>query len=269
MADKAGIEAAIALAEAETGVRGGKRSIPLCFSPAAKQKARVWTEKEEQFVRDNLGRISQAELARQLDRTPIAVKLHCQREMHLVSMSKAPEIITAEQVANGMGIDGKSVHRLMDTGLMPVRRLPSARPMRVIDRLSLMKWILNPDHWCYFKPERVGALERHCKRGIGAGYDFAFWEKARELVLKARRTWKDRWLTPGQVVRILKIYPKPNAGRRNNTERLRGVRYVNVAIRKGNLKATRWGNWWIKKSDLPKRGWTINYCGRIVKKRAA
>jgi hypothetical protein len=129
-----------------------------------------------------------------------------------------------------------------------------------------MRWVLQPDHWIYVKPERVGAMHPRGKRGLGESYDFAFWEDARRMVVKARRAWKDRWLTPGEATRILKIYPKANARRRIQDDRLRGQHYVNAAILKGHLKATRWGNWRIKKSDLPKRGWTINYCGQIVRK---
>lgn len=267
MADRNEIERALAIAEVQTGVRGGKRGIPLCFSAGTKRKHRIWTEEEEKFLRNNLGRISEAEIGRHLGRTESAVHNHWTREMHLVSMSKSPKILTAEQVAIGIGCDGKSVHRLMDTGRMPCRRLPSARPIRVIDRLVLMKWLLNPDHWVYFKPERVGALRPRGKRGFGAGYDFGFWEDARTAVLKARKKLKDEWLTPSQVVKILKIKIQERAGGRKFEDRAPGVKYINKAILKGNLKAIRWGNWWIKKSDLPNGDVTINYLGNIVRRR--
>ncbi len=262
MANKNEIEAAIALAEVQTGVRGGKRAIPLCHDPVATRN-RIWTEQENQFLRDNHGRISEVEIAHRLGRTPIAVHIHKERELKLESMSKAPDILTAEQVANGLGCDSKSIHLLLDTGRMPGRRLPSARPIRVVNRLVLMKWILDPDHWLYFKPGRVGTLHRRGKRVPGESYDFAFWENARRLITKARRKWKDAWLTPGQVTQILKIKPKPTR-RRTIKDRIPGVRYVNRAIRKGTLKAKRWGNWWIRKSDLPPRGKTINFRGEIV-----
>lgn len=254
MANKNEIETAIAIAEAETGVRGGKRAIPLCLAEV-KTRARIWTEQEDQFLRENHGRLSEAGIARQLGRTPIAVHIHKERELKLFSMSKAPEILTAEQIAIGLGCDGKSVHRLIDRGIMPGRRLPSVRMIRVVGRIALMKWLINPDNWIYFKPDRVGALRRRGKRGYGAAYDFAFWEEARRLVAKARRGRKDQWLTPGQVTRRLRI-------------KVSGTRYVNVAIRKGTLKATRWGNWWIRRSDLPARWKTINFRGEIVNFRS-
>lgn len=240
------IEEAILIAAAETGVPGGK-SIPLCFTP--KKRARIWMEEEENFVRENHGWIPNIQIARYLGRTLISVELHIKREMHLVSMSKNPGILTAEHVANGLGLDSKSVHLLMDTGRMPCRRLPSARMLRVVDRFVFIKWMLNSENWLYFKPVRVGAFFRKGKRGVGESYDFAFWESARLIMLKVHRKWKDRWLTPGQVKRLLRIGAA-------------GTRYINVAIHRGTLKAKRWGNWWIRKSDLP-RGKTINFRGEI------
>jgi len=237
-----------------------KSSVPLCYTP--KKRGRIWTKEEEDFLSENYKRIPDIHIARHLGRTSIGVRNHRKRDMHLVAMTRDSSILTAEQVANGLGLDGKSVHLLMDTGRMPCRRLPSLRILRVIGRLAFMKWMLNPENWLYFKPDRVGAIFRKVKRGLGESYDFAFWENARLIMLKARRKRKDRWLTPGQVVKLLKI--KPKALRRKPSDKIPGVKYVNKAIHRGTLKAKRWGNWWIRKSDLPQG--TINFSGEIVKK---
>ncbi len=158
----------------------------------------------------------------------------------------------AEQVGNGLGKDAKSIHLLMDSGRMPMRRLPSIRVMRVIARFVLLKWMLDPDNWLYFKPIRVGSFYRKRKRGYG-DYDYAFWENARVVVLKAYLRWKNAWLTPRQVAHILQVEAA-------------GTRYINNAIRNGTLKAKRWGNWWIKKSDLPSKGKTLNFRGDIIQR---
>jgi hypothetical protein len=260
------IEEAIMIAEAETGVLGGKNIIPLCLSLEIKTKHRLWTDDEEAFILENHGRLSEDEMAVKLGRSVTSVHIHREREMHLTSMSKDESILTAEQVANGLGIDSKSVHRLMDRGLMPCRRLPSARTIRVIDRIVLMKWMLDSENWLYFKPQRVGEFFRKGKRNYGECYDFSFWENARAVMVKAFSEWNDQWLTPGQVVAALKINPKATH-RRKPSDKIPGVRYINLAIRKGNLKAKRWGNWWIRKSDLPWEGKTINYKGHVVVRR--
>lgn len=246
------IERAAALAEAETGARGGGAKLRLCLSSSSKLRGGFWTPKEDAFLRQNYMQISDIELGRVLGRTATAVKLHMKRDMHLDSRSKHPEFLSAEHVAMGLGVDGKSVHALMDCGLMPHRRLPEEDVTRVIDRRAFLLWLLNPRNWCYVKLDRVGAMRPRGKRGLTGVYDFEFWEDARRLVSKARARWKDEWLSPGQCVLVLGLTRK-NAS--NNVSR---------AILLGNLKATRWGNWWVRKSDLPE-GMTVNAKGEIVK----
>jgi len=139
-------------------------------------------------------------------------------------------------VAMGLGQDSKSVHKLMDSGRMPVRRLPSdaGDVCRVVDRRAFLAWLCNPEHWCYFRQERVGRKHPRGQRGFTGVYDDAFWKRARRLLDLRRARWDDAWLTPGQ------------AGR------LRGASdaAINNAIHAGRLAATRWGNWWIRRSDL-------------------
>ncbi len=248
MAGVKDIEVAVVMAEAETGVCGGKSKIYVCAKPT-KAQARRWTAQEDEFLRANLGRLSEKEIAHHLGRTIIGVHIHRNRELHLVSPSKDEKILTAEHVATGLGLDGKSIHRLIDRGIMPGRRLPLNKVIRIVDRLLFLKWLCNPEHWLYFKPDRVGAMRPRGKRGFTEVYDFVFWEDARRLVLARNRKRKDEWLTPGEVAKLLKVPSKS--------------RYINAAIRKGNLKATRWGNYRILKSALPK-GKTLNFRGEWI-----
>ena len=249
------IEQAAALAEAETGARGAGAKIRLCMAPSSKERSRRWSEKEDIYVRENHGRLSETAMAAYLGRSLQSVHIHITRELHLCAPSKDPRILTAEHVAMGLGLDGKSVHRLIDLGLMPGRRLPGNDVCRVVDRIAFLRWLCVPAHWIYFKTDRVGAMRARGKRGgMTDVYDFEFWEDAREIVAKARSTWNDEWLTPGQAAHLL--------GLRGRT------RPLNVAIHLGAIKATRWGNWRILRSDLPAKGMTINAYGRIVHESA-
>lgn len=249
------IELAASLAEAETGARGAAAKLPLSMAEDEKQKARVWTAEEDAYVREHYGRASLQEIADELGRTFASVLIRVKRELHLVAPSKAPDILTAEQVSWGLGMGcGKSVHKLMDDGLMPHRKLPEREPKsrsttRIVDRQALLLWMLKPENWVYFRPERVGTLCAQGKRELSERYDFAFWESAHELVMAARSAWKDEWLTPGQVAKELGLKW--------------GSRPINAAIHRGQLKAVRWGNWWIRRSDLPAKGMTINAQGWV------
>ena len=252
MSESDEIEQAVALAEAETGARGGVAKLRLCLAPGGKERSRRWTAEEDAYVRESRGRLTEGAIAAHLGRSVQSVHLRAERELHLVAPSKSPEILTAEHVSMGLGTDGKSVAALMDRGLMPHRRLPGKDVTRVIDRRAFLLWLLNPVNWCYFKADRVGAMRPRGKRGFTGVYDFAFWEDAREVLAKARKGWKDEWLTPGQCSATLGLTRK---GASHN---------VNRAVLKGNLKGTRWGNWWIRRSDLP-AGMTVNAAGKLVK----
>lgn len=253
------IEQAVALAEAETCVRGGGAKIPLCLSEDSKSRAGFWTEEEDEYIRKNHGRVSEDDLVAYLGRTWSAVHIRITRELYLVAPSKNPSLLTGEQVSWGLGLDGKSIHRLMDTGLMPHRILPAKDKTRVIDRQVLMRWLLKPEHWVYFKTERVGAVRPKGKRLLSDAYDFVFWDAAGQLVRKARAKWKDEWLTPGQVADIMGYKRKPNNGKAQS-------HMLNKAILEGNLKAVRWGNWRILRSSLPPADMMFNAYGKLIKK---
>lgn len=205
-----------------------------------------WTKAEDAFLRENLGWLSETDIARRLGRTPLAVQIRWKRELRLPGPSCDPRIITAEQIAIGLGMDGKSVHKLIARGLLPGRRLPwNNRICRVVDRVTLLRWITNPMHWVYFKPERVGQplYRRIPKRK----YDAAFWQKAAALVQRRRAMWQDEWWSIGQVAAW------------------HGVdhRLVNNAIHDGRLPAVDWGNWWVLRSDATRPGLqVVAYLGR-------
>lgn len=252
------IDAAIAAAEATTGVRGTVTRVPATISSKAKTKSRLWTEKEEQFLIENHGRMSDLEIGLRLGRTASGVENHWKRELHLKAPSKLDTTLTGEHVAMGLCIDSHSVSRLAERGILSMRRInywhrngPRDRHIKVVDRHLFMRWLLDPANWCYFKPRRVGTMRRRGKRAYTGVDDHEFWEKARIAVRRAFRAWKDKWLTPAQAGRILKL--KGRAGDHN----------INKGIRVGTLKATRWGNWWIRRSDLPMKG-TINAKGLLV-----
>lgn len=255
------IDAAIAAAEAETGAeRAGARGL-LCAPPVSRRAGRLWGSDEDKFISENLGKMSEEAIAVALNRSQQSVHLRAFRNLHLTAPSKDPRVLTAEQVSWGLGMGcGKSVHRLIDDGILPGRRLPgrmsaSTEVCRVVDRAALLRWMIAPMNWIYFAPERVGILRLQGKRGLGEVYDFEFWGDARDLVLKARASWKDEWLTPGQAAAAIG-YKNAMTGRHS----------INTAIHRGTLKAVRWGNWRIRRSDLPAPGMTINVSGTIVPK---
>lgn len=246
------IEAAVAMAEAETGIRSSTR-LRMCVANSKAPAARRWTHEEDEFLRYNLGKMTEEQLAKKLRRSAVAVHLRWERTLHLQAPSKRNDTVTAEHVAIGLCRDGKSVHLMIDRGIMPGRRLPTnGRVIRLLNRIVLVKWLLNPGNWAYINPEQVGEPRPRGKRRMPDGFDYVFWQDIRRLVKAKRRIWNDEWLTSAQVSRMLRL---PS-----------DVRYVAAAIRKGNLKATRWGNWHIRRSSI-RKGMTINFRGEWVPRR--
>lgn len=174
-----------------------------------------WTAEERHFLIDNLPKMPRSELAAALGRTESAVKIKVVRWCVHVP-SKRPGWLTGHGVAKALGSDIHSVMTMHERGIMPLETLPGKRGIMTIKKLRLYMWAVNPDHWVYFKVHRMGDL------------------KLKRLVELAQSRWDDEWLTPGQAGEIL-----------NADHTL-----INNRIHKGQIAATRWGNWWIKRSAL-------------------
>lgn len=188
----------------------------------------AWSREENEFLKSSLGNLSDEEMAAALGRSTIAVHLRWKRDMGLPAPSKNPEVMTAEQIANGLGADSKTIHRLIDRGILRGRRLPFERVTRVVNRVTLLRFIVNPMNWIYFSPARVGGTPRRC----ALSYDKEFWSYARRLVRKKQKLWKDEWWRIGKVAEYHGV----------------NHRLINKAIHEGRLKAMDWGNWWVLKS---------------------
>lgn len=243
------VDALATLAELETGAHKAEvarrarteagRRAALAHAGSRANRHLEWTAEEDDFLRANLGRMSEQEIARHLGRSQIAVHLHWKRDLRLPPPSKDPRILTAEQIATGLRMDSKSVHKLIDRGLLPGRRLPTQGcTIRVVDRVALLEWLVNPRNWVYFDPKRVGSRAARGVRRVSKVYDAAFWDKARRLVLACLARWDDEWWTPGQVAAYHGLVAGPH-----------GSAAVNNHILDGRLPAVRWGNWRILRSD--------------------
>jgi len=142
---------------------------------------RMWTREENQFLADNLGWLTDEEMAEQLARTPTAVHLHWKRDLHLTGPSKAPDVITAHKAAEALGIDEHKVAHWVDAGLIAGRIMAGGRKIRLIQRETFRRWALNPMNWVYFDIRQVQDVE------------------LKRLMLKRAARWGDEWWTTRQV----------------------------------------------------------------------
>ena len=179
-----------------------------------------WTRQEDDFLRQHLGWLPIEAIAARLGRTPVAVTLRWKRDLALPAPSKHPDVLTVQQVAHALGVDGHAIIKLIDRGLLPGRTLPGQRNIRVVRRVVLARWAVNPDHWPYF----LGSV-RDTNRIREA--------RLRRLIERQKMRWPDEWWTPGQVARY--------HGLANSNP-------VNRYIHTGRLTGLKWGNWFIKRS---------------------
>lgn len=180
------------------------------------RKAAEWTPAEKRFLTDNVRWMTDDELARSLGRTPEAVHIQRERELKLPPRRQDPEWPTAREVARLLGIGcSKTVVRWVEAGWVVGRKLALDACMWGVSRQSLTRFVVNPENWIYFQPQRV--RDPYLRR----------------LLQLRQARWQDAWWTPGQAAAYHGV--SPNA--------------INQCIRGGRLSAKRWGNWWIKRSD--------------------
>jgi len=183
---------------------------------APRRKSLPWGQEEDEFLRANLGILSEEAIGAALGRTATAVHLRWKRDLGLPAPSKTPGYLTANRAARTLGVDVHAVCRWIERGWLPARLLPfrNRRVWRIREE-DLKRFIIKPEHWILFRPERVRdpALAR--------------------LVALAVERWGDEWLTPGQVAEM------------HGVDR----RDVNRFIHAGKLPGVKWGNWWVRRSD--------------------
>ena len=174
----------------------------------------TWTNESLLDLEDLLaaGATDQA-VARRLGRTVTAVRVA--RKRYGVPCRRRL-IMTQRGVARLMGIGGgKTVSRWIQEGGLrsrPGASLGNGRE-RYVTREQLLAFLEDPAHWHIWSPERI------TDPGLRA------WAADERTAV---------YLRPGEV------------GRRLHVQH----RTVNTWIRIGLLPAQKWGNWWVRESDL-------------------
>lgn len=155
-------------------------------------------------------------IARRFRCSPNAIKIVRQRRLKRFRRTE-PTWRTAREVAEIFGLGcSKTVTRWIDLGWLPARVGPSCGIYRKhwIEELALVDFMANPDAWVAWNPERIMDLD---------------WQE-----VARQQRGNVVYLTPGQVADRLGVTS----------------RAVNKWICEDRLPATRWGNWWVKESDL-------------------
>lgn len=193
-------------------------------------KARPWTLQEDQFLKDNLEYLSDAEIGVRIDRSEIAVHMRWTRELDLPARSKMPGVITGHQVAGILDVDEHAAPYWVRCGFLPGKIMPGGE-ITLIKEKDLIKWAVNVNNWPYFDIEKV--TDPHLYR---------------LLQLKKER-WGNEWWTTKEVANYCKV----DVGDVKRYLRLGKLKGQHLKYSKGGRYLDRkWSNWYVKKSDALK-----------------
>lgn len=187
--------------------------------------ANRWSADEEAFLCRWSGVVAEAEIAAALGRTQSAVESR-RRRLELPTPKTHPDYLTALGMAAALGVDGKSVLRLIECGILRAELAPmreeKAWRMR---RVAFYAWATNPDNWIFF------IRSARCPERIAD-------ETLRRLIVRRAAEWDDEWWEIGRVADFHGVIHQE----------------VNRLIRAGRIAAVKWGNWWVKRSEATRPG---------------
>jgi len=201
-----------------------------------RQPGLPWMQSEDGFLRQNLGVLTESQIAAALGRTVVAVHLRWSRDLGLPSPSKDPRFITARGIARLLGVDEHKPCRWIDTGLLPGRLMPSdanhPRVIRLVERTAFYRWAANPRNWIWFD------------------IDLVVDPSLRNFLQRRRQRWGDEWWTTPQVA----AYHDVEVGdvkRYLQMGKLHGVQAPNYA---GRHPQPAWARWRILRSEATRPG---------------
>ena len=220
------IESVVAQAGLESGIAPavlaarGMRGMPVMVEEDRRSGwANRWTPEEEQFLREHIGLMSDAEIGAALGRSTAAIKIRRQRK-GIPAHSKRPGWLTGNGAAKLMGVDVHNVMRLCRRGILPHQVMPGERGIWRVREAVLYRWAVNPLNWIYFRQDKV------C--------DLHLWR----LIDLKRARWDDEWWTIGQAAAWHGA----------------GDAVLNNAFHDGRLRGKKWGNWWVLRSEATRPG---------------
>lgn len=184
-----------------------------------------WSPAERAWLDEVAGVLGDEEIGAALGRSRMAVRIR-RRRAGLPGPSVHPEYITGHQMALALGIDGHSVVKLIERGVLAAELAPFAdRRVWRMRRAAFVAWAVRPENWPYFyrsvrEPERFG--------------DAAL----RRLIARRDEQWGDAWWTTGEVAAYHGVH---------DTD-------VNRYIQHGRLPAVKWGNQMVRRSDATRLG---------------
>lgn len=193
---------------------------------AASYPKQSWTREEITTLRTLWGWRSTPDIAAVLERSETAVCIKAKR-LKLRTVTTWPGVLTESSLAPLLAVDRSKADDLLRSGLFPTEILyKRSLPVRVVWEETLVRWLKRPSNWVYL-PDIERIAHPPFVQAIAIG----------------KHRWRDEWLTPGQVARMLGV----------------DKRAVNKYVHRGSLTAVKYGNWRITRSSAEALQEKLNY----------
>lgn len=216
------------------------RSIHVAARERKSTHGRTWRPDELAFLKNNLGRMSEYEIAQALPgRSKTAVHLMRERS-GLPAMIKVPGMKSANSWREILGMaDQRPIIAWVKNGLIKgrVTEAQGGRKICMIEDDSMRAFVLSPNNWVYFNPN--GVKDAELKR----------------MIEKQRKRWGDEWLTNRQAADLLTIRWKRPVCSKDilhmiKMGRLDGRHILNKDGRQHVNETPRWSLWMVRRSQV-------------------
>lgn len=202
--------------------------LPMLTS-AKGQRRLPWSPEEDEFLRQNLGVLSESEIGARLGRSVNAVHIRSERHLRLPRPVKDPRYITTKKIAEALGVDFHKPVNWFDRGILPGEIVPSncGHVIRRVQRRTFMVWVVNPKNWIWFDPAFVPD------------------PRLRRLLELRKQRWGDEWWTINQVA----AYHGVDNQDVKRYIQLGKIKATSSPCRSGRHHKPQWSNWYILRSE--------------------
>lgn len=212
--------AAVSAAQGMDYAGDGRRMGAFSGNGTGRGHAGSWTAAELRFVDKNVGRLSYRQIGQKLGRTRTAVLIQIKRRG--IARASKRGSLTARDVGELLGMDGKAVGELINRGLLKARVLPLDARIYAVEEHDLLRFCLRPESWLY-----VPSIRKQEWHRIKSA-------KFRRFIQIAQAKWGDRWLSLSEATAEIGVC-NSILDRWYNEGRMPGLRWNVVYVRRSDL----------------------------------
>lgn len=125
---------------------------------STKMHRQPWDDKQDMFLHRAVGLLSLDKLAKELGRTPDAVRQRM-TQLRVVLPSEQPEYLTPQEFATAMGLNRMAARKLLQKAPFCHEAFYRNRRVRMAVRAELLRWLANPLNWLNLDETKIADPE--------------------------------------------------------------------------------------------------------------